>query len=144
MGRAGLPYLSEISGLTQITQDAPFQVFLSADEDRPKAAIEGGYAARGSLFTYAIGRLVLWSKIVDVTKGDEALQAGAFSKLAIADPSAAPYGAAAIETMKKLGVYDALQAKIVQGSSIDNALPCWGPESGAGLHVPVRHLADVG
>ena len=106
---------------TQITQDAPFQVFLSADEDRPKAAIKGGYAVRGSLLTYAIGRLALWSRTVDVTKGDEALRAGAFSKLAIADPSGAPYGAAAIETMKKLGVYDALQAKIVQGTSIAQA-----------------------
>jgi len=62
---------------TQITHDAPFQVFLSADEARPKAAIEGGHAVPESLFTYAIGRLVLWSKIVDVTKGDEALSAAA-------------------------------------------------------------------
>jgi molybdate transport system substrate-binding protein len=106
---------------TQIAQDAPFQVFLSADEDRPKAAIEEGYGVPGSLFTYAIGRLVLWSRVVDVTKGDEALRAGAFSKLAIANPNAAPYGTAAVETMKALGVYDALQAKIVRENSIAQA-----------------------
>src|SRR5271166_685235 len=102
---------------TQISHDAPFQVFLSADEERPKAALDGGYAVPGSLFTYAIGKLVLWSRVVDVTKGAEALKAGAFAKLAIANPAAAPYGTAAIETMKALNVYDALKAKIVQGSS---------------------------
>ena len=106
---------------TQITHDAPFQVFLSADQDRPKAAVEGGLRGSRNLFTYAIGKLVLWSKVVDVTNGEAALKAGAFSKLSIANPAAAPYGAAAIETMKALGVYDALQPKIVQGNSIAQA-----------------------
>jgi molybdate transport system substrate-binding protein len=106
---------------TQITHDAPFQVFLSADAVRPKTAIDEGYAVPGSLFTYAIGKLVLWSRIVDVTKGEEALKAGAFRKLSIANPNAAPYGAAAIEAMKALGDYDALQTKIVQGNSIAQA-----------------------
>ena len=86
--------------------------------ERPKAAVDGGFAVPDSRFTYAIGKLVLWSKVVDVTKGDEALKAGDFAKLAIANPAAAPYGAAAIEAMKALGVYDALQPKIVQGNSI--------------------------
>jgi molybdate transport system substrate-binding protein len=106
---------------TQITHDAPFQVFLSADQARPKAAVEQGFAVPDSLFTYAVGKLVLWSRVVDVTMGEEALKAGAFSKLSIANPTAAPYGAAAIETMKALGVYDALQPKIVQGASIAQA-----------------------
>ena len=106
---------------TQITHDAPFQVFLSADAERPKAAVDAGLAVPGSLFTYAIGKLVLWSKVLDVTKGEETLKAGAFSKLAIANPAAAPYGAAAVETMKALGVYDALKPKIVQGASIAQA-----------------------
>jgi molybdate transport system substrate-binding protein len=103
---------------TQITHEAPFEVFLSADAERPKLAVENGYAVPDSLFTYAIGKLALWSKVVDVTKGEEALKAGAFSKLAIANPSSAPYGAAAIETLKALSLYDSLQAKIVQGNSI--------------------------
>ncbi|HME84331.1 MAG TPA: molybdate ABC transporter substrate-binding protein [Roseiarcus sp.] len=107
--------------LAQITHDAPFQVFLSADEDRPKAAIDAGLAVRQSLFTYAIGKLVLWSKVVDVTRGDEALKKAEFSKISIANPDGAPYGTAAIETMKALGVYDALKGKIVQGNSIAQA-----------------------
>ena len=106
---------------TQITHEAPFQVFLSADAVRPKAATDAGYAVPGSQFTYAIGKLVLWSKVVDVTSGEEALKAGAFSKLAIANPNAVPYGAAAIETMKALGVYDTLASKIVEGETTAQA-----------------------
>jgi len=106
---------------TQITHGAPFEVFLSADSERPKAAVDGGFAVADSLFTYAIGKLVLWSRVVDVTNGEAALKAGNFSKLSIANPVAAPYGTAAVETMKTLGVYDALQPKIVQGNSIAQA-----------------------
>ncbi len=107
--------------LAQITHDAPFQVFLSADQHRPKAAIDAGLAVPKSLFTYAIGKLVLWSKVVDVSKGNEVLKSGAFSKISIANPNGAPYGAAAIEVMKALGVYDALKGKIVQGNSVAQA-----------------------
>jgi molybdate transport system substrate-binding protein len=106
---------------TQITHGAPFEVFLSADAERPKAAIDGGFAVPDSLFTYAIGKLVLWSRVVDVTNGEAALKAGNFSKLSIANPVAAPYGTAAVETMKALGVYDALKPKIVEGESIAQA-----------------------
>jgi molybdate transport system substrate-binding protein len=106
---------------TQITHGAPFEVFLSADTERPKMAIDNGYAVSDSLFTYAIGRLVLWSRVVDVTNGEAALKAGNFQKLSIANPVSAPYGTAAVETLKALGVYDALQSKIVQGNSIAQA-----------------------
>jgi molybdate transport system substrate-binding protein len=106
---------------TQITHSAPFEVFLSADEDRPKAAVEQGFAIPDSRFTYAIGKLVLWSRVVDVTNGEAALKAGNFQKLSIANPVAAPYGTAAVETMKALGIYDALRPKIVQGNSIAQA-----------------------
>jgi molybdate transport system substrate-binding protein len=106
---------------TQITHSAPFEVFLSADADRPKAAIDNGFAVPDSRFTYAIGTLILWSRVVDVTNGEAALKAGKFSKLSIANPVAAPYGTAALETMKALGVYDALKPKIVQGNSIAQA-----------------------
>ncbi len=104
--------------LAQITHDAPYKVFLSADSERPKAAIDAGFAVAESRFTYAIGVLALWSKVVDVTKGEEVLKAGAFSKIAVANPNAAPYGVAAIEAMKALGVFDALKPKMVQGASI--------------------------
>ena len=106
---------------TQIQQDAPFQVFLSADARRPKEAVEAGLAVAGSRFTYAVGKLVLWSKSLDLAKGEDVLKANAFSKISIANPTAAPYGAAAVETMKALGLYDSLQAKIVQGNSIAQA-----------------------
>ncbi len=106
---------------TQITHDAPFQILLSADEDRPKDAVANGFGVADSRFTYAIGKLALWSRVIDVTKGEDALKKGAFAKLSIANPKSAPYGAAAIEAMKALGVYDSLKPKIVQGNSIGQA-----------------------
>jgi molybdate transport system substrate-binding protein len=102
----------------QIIYEAPFQVFLSADQSRPKSVIVGGYGVPGTRFTYAIGKLALWSKVVDVTKGDEALKAGAFSSLAISNPTIAPYGAAATAAMKALGLWDALKPKFVLRKSV--------------------------
>jgi molybdate transport system substrate-binding protein len=104
--------------LTQITHDAPFEVFLSADQERPRLAVEQGFAVPESRFTYAIGKVVLWSRVLDVTDGKATLSAHKFSKLAIANPKSAPYGAAAVETMKALGVFDALQRRLVRGNSI--------------------------
>jgi molybdate transport system substrate-binding protein len=107
---------------TQITHGAPFEVFVSADAERPTKAEQDGFAVPGTRFTYAIGRLVLYSKTPGLVDGQGAvLKAGKFDKISIADPASAPYGVAAIETMKKLGVYDQLKAKIVQGSSIAQA-----------------------
>lgn len=107
--------------LTQISQGAPFEVFLSADAARPAKAVEDGLAVPDSLFTYAIGTLVLWSADPDLVQGKETLTEGRFDHLAIADPKSAPYGAAAVETMTRLGVYDALAPKIVQGTNIAQA-----------------------
>ena len=106
---------------SQITHGAPFEVFLSADEERPRLAIEQGFAIADSRFTYAIGKLALWSRVLDVTDGKAILAGGNFSKIAIANPNSAPYGTAAVETMKALGVFDALQSKLVQGNSIAQA-----------------------
>jgi molybdate transport system substrate-binding protein len=103
---------------TQITQGAPFDVVLSADTERPKKAVDDGLGVAESRFTYAIGKLVLWSKNPNLVKGEDTLKGGAFAKLAIANPVAAPYGAAAVETMKALKLDEALQPKIVQGNSI--------------------------
>jgi len=103
---------------TQITQDAPFQVLLSADAERPKKAVDDGLGVSDSRFTYAIGKLVLWSKNADLVKGEATLKGGAFTKIAIANPTAAPYGAAAIEVLKALKLDETLQPKIVQGNSI--------------------------
>jgi len=106
---------------TQITQGAPFEVFLSADPDRPKRIEQEGLGVPGSRFTYAIGQLVLWSKTPGLAVGPGVLSRGGFNKLSIADPAAAPYGVAAVQTMTKLGVYAKLAPKIVKGASITQA-----------------------
>jgi molybdate transport system substrate-binding protein len=102
---------------TQITQHAPFEVFLSADEERATQAISDGFAVADSRFTFAIGKIVLWSKNPQLVTGQDTLERPSFSKIAIANPAAAPYGLAAMEAMKALHVYDALRPKIVQNSS---------------------------
>jgi molybdate transport system substrate-binding protein len=103
---------------TQITQDAPFEVFLAADRAHPEKAVDEGLAEADSRFTYATGRIVLFSKDKDLVKGEQTLKQAAFEKIAIANPATAPYAAAAVEAMKKFGVYEALQPKIVQGNNI--------------------------
>ncbi|MDX6806458.1 molybdate ABC transporter substrate-binding protein [Terrihabitans rhizophilus] len=105
----------------QIRQDAPFQVFLAADDDRPTQVVKDELGVDGSVFTYAVGKLVLWSKDVGAVKGEDTLKVGTFQKISIANPTAAPYGAAAVETMKALGLYEMLAPKIVQGNSIAQA-----------------------
>jgi len=106
---------------TQITQGAPFQVFLAADDQRPQKAVAEGFGVEGSVFTYAVGKLVLYGIATDVTNGAEVLKAGDFQKLSIADPETAPYGAAAVETLKALDLYDALSPKIVTAQNITQA-----------------------
>ena len=102
----------------QITQAAPFEVFLSADDTTPAKAIKEGHGVAGTSYTYATGKLVLFSKTEGLKLGEQALKEGKFEKLAIANPKTAPYGTAAVETMQKLGVYDALKGKIVEGNNI--------------------------
>ncbi|MEO3384945.1 molybdate ABC transporter substrate-binding protein [Mesorhizobium sp. CAU 1741] len=106
---------------TQIAQGAPFQVFLAADDQRPSLAVKDGHGTDGSVFTYAIGQLVLYSIDEGKVSGAATLEAGEFTRIAIANPETAPYGKAAVETMRSLGVYDALQPKIVQGQNIGQA-----------------------
>jgi molybdate transport system substrate-binding protein len=106
---------------TQITQDAPFQIMLSADDERPQKLVSDGLGVPESRFTYAIGKLVLWSKDPNLVKGEATLTNGTFTKLSICNPIAAPYGAAAVETMKSLKLYDALQPKFVEGANITQA-----------------------
>jgi molybdate transport system substrate-binding protein len=104
---------------TQITQGAPFGVFLSADQATLKKLAGEGQAAADTLFTYAIGKLVLFSQQADLVKGEQTLREAKFNKIAIANPTTAPYGAAAIEVMKALGVHGAIASKIVQGQNIN-------------------------
>jgi molybdate transport system substrate-binding protein len=107
---------------TQIAHGAPYEVFLSADAERPLKAEQEGLSVPGARFTYAVGRLVLYSKTPGLVDPKGAvLGSDRFEKLAIADPAAAPYGEAAVETMRKLKVYDAVAPKIVRGASIAQA-----------------------
>ena len=104
----------------QITHGAPYLVFLSADADRPAQAEKEGFAVPGTRFTYAVGKLVLFSKtpgLVDDRGG--VLGSDKFQKLAIADPAVAPYGVAAVQTLTKLGLYDKLKPQLVMGTSIN-------------------------
>lgn len=120
--RAVLSFGSSGSFYAQMRQGAPFDLFLSADADRPKQTERDGLAVAGSRFTYAIGRLVLYStdpKLIDAR--GTVLRKGNFEKLAIADPATAPYGAAALQTLRTLGLYPVVAAKIVKGTSIAQA-----------------------
>lgn len=103
----------------QIRNGAPFEVLLAADDETPAKLVKEGAAVAGSPFSYAIGKLVLWSAkpgVVDA-KG-EVLKGNTFQHLALADPRLAPYGAASVEVMKKLGVYDSLAPKLVTGETL--------------------------
>ena len=103
----------------QISHGAPFEVFLSADSKTPSKLIGDGAAVAGSQFTYATGQLVLWSAQPGLVDDQGAvLKQGRFAHLAIANPAAAPYGAAALETLKALDVAEPLKGKLVQGESI--------------------------
>lgn len=102
----------------QITQGAPFDVLISADKATPAKAIGEGYAVAGTAFTYAVGKLVLFSRSLDVSAGEAVLRGGKFTRIAVANPATAPYGAAAIEALKALGVHDTLLPRIVQGNNI--------------------------
>jgi molybdate transport system substrate-binding protein len=106
----------------QIVHGAPFDLFLAADEAQPRRLEEEGRAVAGSRFTYARGRLVLWSAKPELfTDGEDFLRRGDFRRLAIANPNTAPYGAAAQQLLQRLGVWEALSAKLVRGESIAQA-----------------------
>lgn len=101
----------------QIRNGAPFDVLLAADDATPARLMREGAAVARQ--TYAIGRLVLWSATPGyVTDGDGALRARRFKRLAIANPRLAPYGAAALETLTRLGLADALAPRFVVGENI--------------------------
>lgn len=107
----------------QIVNGAPFEVFLAADDSTPAKLEKEGHAVTGSRFTYAVGKLVLWSAKADFVDAKGAvLKNGNFNKLSIANPKTAPYGAAAIETLNKLKLLEAVQPKFVQGENISQTL----------------------
>ena len=106
----------------QIKNGAPFEILLAADNETPSKLVKENVGTSASQFTYAVGKLVLWSAkpgLVDST--GSVLKKGDFAHLALADPKLAPYGAAAVQTLKALGILEALQPKIVTAESIAQA-----------------------
>ncbi|MBX3326908.1 MAG: molybdate ABC transporter substrate-binding protein [Nitrospira sp.] len=107
---------------SQIKNGAPFDVFFSADRERPKLLEDEGLGVKDSRFTYAIGRLVLWSPNTDFVKGEETLRSKHYKRLAMANPKTAPYGVAAIQAMQKLELWEGLQPHIVMGESLGQTM----------------------
>ena len=108
----------------QIINGAPFDLFLSADSERPRQLEIRGHVASGQRHVYAIGQLILWSRRPHPPLTETSLlqhQRNGLRRLALANPELAPYGRAAVEVMTKLGVYDQLQAKLVMGENVSQA-----------------------
>ena len=105
----------------QITQGAPFSALLAADSARPQQAIDEGFGARDCLHPCrrSAGS---HGPALEMADGDAVLRAGAFSHIAIAEPNAAPYGAAAMETLTALGAADIVASKVVVGENVSQAL----------------------
>ena len=107
----------------QIVNGAPFDAFLAADQESPGRLEKEGLAVAESRFTYATGRLTLWSSEPGRIGSDGAatLRQGAFRRLAIANPALAPYGAAARQTLENLGLWKRFKDRIVMGETIGQA-----------------------
>ncbi len=117
--KAQLAFGSTGKFYAQIRNGAPFEILLAADDTTPEKLEKEGAAVAGSRFTYAIGKLALWSsKAGFVDDKGEVLKKGEFKHVSIANPKLAPYGAAAIETLTALKLLDAIQPKFVQGENI--------------------------
>ncbi|WP_447977108.1 molybdate ABC transporter substrate-binding protein [Candidatus Nitrospira bockiana] len=109
---------------SQIENGAPFDLYFSADIRYPQKLIEGGHAIPGSLYKYAVGRIVLWvpsRSPVPVEKGLEALTDSSVRKVSIANPKHAPYGRAALSTLNHFKLYEAVKDKLVLGENISQA-----------------------
>lgn len=108
----------------QIQNGAPFDLYFSADISYPKKLEEAGLAVSGSLYPYAIGRIVLWAgneSHLDLSKGLEVLREPTVKKIAIANPKHAPYGRAAVAAMEHVQVYERVKDKLVLGENISQA-----------------------
>ena len=117
--KAVLSFGSTGNFYAQIRNGAPFMLLLAADDEIPARLEKEGYAVASTRFTYALGRLVLWSaKAGVVDERGEVLARGSFQHIALANPKLAPYGAAAVETLAKLDLLERLRPRFVQGENI--------------------------
>lgn len=130
---------------TQVRNGAPFDVLLAADEEVPARMETEGLAVAGSRFTYATGRLVLWSADPNAVDGQgEVLKRAAFARIALANPRLAPYGRAAVQTLTRLGVYERLAPRIVQGENIAQAYQYVASGSVQAGFVALSQVKDAG
>jgi len=103
----------------QISNGAPYQVFLSADQDKPRRLVDSGLALADSRFTYALGALVLWSADAELDlSGPEVLRGSTYERLALANPRLAPYGQAAVEVLESLGLAEPSRSRWVMGENV--------------------------
>lgn len=107
---------------SQIKNGAPFDVFFSADMERPKLLEDEGLGVKDSRFTYAIGRLVLWSPNESLIKGEEPLRSKQYKLLAMANPKTSPYGVAAMQALQRLELWDSVQPHTVMGESLGQTM----------------------
>jgi molybdate transport system substrate-binding protein len=123
--KVNVTYGSSGNFFFQLQNGAPFDLFFSADIDYARRLDKAGLAEPGTLYPYAIGRIVIWAPAdskVDVTKlGWKALLSESVQKIAIASPEHAPYGRAAVAAMQKAGIYHQVKAKLVYGDNISQA-----------------------
>jgi molybdate transport system substrate-binding protein len=116
---AQLSFGSSGKFVSQLENGAPFEIFLAADDKSAVKLKESGLIVAESRFTYALGKLVLWSSMANyVDEKGEILSKGGFEHIALADPKLAPYGAAAVEILKNKNVFDKLQPSFVLGENI--------------------------
>ncbi|MET0514656.1 MAG: molybdate ABC transporter substrate-binding protein [Nitrospiraceae bacterium] len=109
---------------SQLQNGAPFDLYFSADIGYPKKLEEAGLTAPGTLYRYAVGRIVFWvpaGSKVDVQQGPEALRNPGIKKIAIANPKHAPYGRAAVSAMHHYKVYDEVKDRLVLAENISQA-----------------------
>jgi molybdate transport system substrate-binding protein len=123
--KVNVTYGSSGNLFSQIQNGAPFDLFFSADVEYAKKLESGGQAEPGTLYNYAVGRIVIWMpqgvKVDLNAQGMNALLDAAIQKIAIANPAHAPYGRAAVEAMKKAGIYEKVEPKLVYGENISQA-----------------------
>jgi molybdate transport system substrate-binding protein len=108
----------------QIQNGAPFDLYFSADIAYPRKLEEAGLTVPGSIYQYAVGRIVMWTgheSRIDVTQGFETLREATVKKIAIANPKHAPYGRAAVAAMEYFKVYDQVKDKLILGENISQA-----------------------
>ena len=121
-----ISYGSSGTFYAQLLNQAPYDIYMSADIEYPRKLAERGLTVPLSEFEYAVGRLVLWvpaASPLDIEgRGLQALAAASVAHVAIANPEHAPYGRAAIAALQSAGVHDALRAKLVNGDNVGQAL----------------------